>query len=189
MDERPLLILDLDETLIWARESLREAPYDFRACQYYVTRRPFLAEFLAAVFEWFRVAVWTSSGEQYADAVVSELFGRTAPLEFVWNATRCTQRLDEETGVPCWLKDLGRVKRKGFPLERVLVIDDSPEKLRRHYGNRLPVSPFEGNEDDRELADVLPFLDWIRLQENFRKIEKRDWRLGNWTRSRAPSKR
>ena len=64
------------------------------------------------------------------------------------------------------------------------MIDDSPEKLRRQYGNLLRVSPFEGDDDDRELADILPFLDWIRTQEDFRKIEKRNWRVGGWDRSR-----
>lgn len=49
-------------------------------------------------------------------------------------------------------------------------------KVKRKYGNLLRVAPFEGDPDDRELVDVLPYLDWIRGQPDFRRIEKRDWR-------------
>jgi RNA polymerase II subunit A small phosphatase-like protein len=95
---------------------------------------------------------------------------------FVWNVSRCTQRFDPDTAEHYWLKDLKKVKRRGFQMQRVLMIDDSPEKLGRQYGNHLRLIPFEGDPEDRELLDVLPFLDWIRDRDDFRIIEKRDWR-------------
>jgi RNA polymerase II subunit A small phosphatase-like protein len=174
--ERPLLILDLDETLVWATREASEAPHDFRVFGYYVTKRPHLQTFLDRVFSWFDVAVWTSSGEHYASAVVTVIFENPSRLLFVWCASRCTERIDRETGEQYNLKDLKKVKRKGFPLERMLVIDDSPEKIGRQYGNHLRLHPFEGDTKDRELLDVLPFLDWIRTQDDFRRIEKRTWR-------------
>jgi len=176
MPERPLLILDLDETLVWATREASEAPFDFRVFGYYVTKRPHLQTFLENVFLWFDVAVWTSSGEHYASAVVAELFGDPSKLLFVWSSSRCTERIDRDSGEQYNLKDLKKVKRMGFTLTRSLMIDDSPEKLRRQYGNHLRLLPFEGDPDDRELLDVLPFLDWIRTQDDFRRIEKRNWR-------------
>jgi len=176
LDERPLLILDLDETLVWATTKRPVQPCDFRAFSYFVTKRPHLERFLESVFSWFEVAVWTSSGEDYAGVVVREVFGDPARLAFVWSAKRCTQRFDQRTAEYHVLKDLRKVKRLGYSLERVLVIDDSPEKLGRHYGNHLRLRAFEGDPEDRELLDALPFLAWIRTQENFRRIEKRDWR-------------
>ena len=174
--ERPLLILDLDETLLWATADEPDAPYDFHAFGYYVTKRPHLDIFLENAFSWFDVAVWTSSGEDYATAVVAEVFDDPSKLLFVYSSSRCTQRYDSDTAEHYFLKDLKKVKRKGFPLNRILMIDDSPEKLRRQYGNHLCLRPFEGDQGDRELLDVLPFLKWIRTQDDFRKIEKRDWR-------------
>lgn len=179
--ERPLLILDLDETLVWATRDGPDTPHDFEVFGYRVTQRPHLDVFLNHVFSWFEVAVWTSAGEHYAAAVVAQLFPDPSRLRFVWSARRCTERLDRDSGEYYLLKDLKKVKRKGFALHRILVIDDSPEKLGRHYGNHLGLRRFEGDPQDRELLDVLPFLDWIRTQEDFRKIEKRDWR----TRLRA----
>lgn len=176
MLERPLLVLDLDETLIWATRDEPPAPPSFRVHPYHVTKRPHLDEFLDTVLRWFQCAVWTSAGTSYATAVVSEVFRDPSELAFVWDATRCTHRYSRETNEHYWVKDLRKVARKGFPLTRVLMIDDSPEKLERQYGNHLRLRPFEGDVDDRELRDVLPFLDWIRTQDNFRKIEKRNWR-------------
>jgi TFIIF-interacting CTD phosphatase-like protein len=175
---RPLLILDLDETLVWATEEEPRGGCDFRVLQYHVTRRPHLATFLDSVIEWFDVGVWTSSSDGYARAVTAEVFGEVSRLKYMWSASRCTQRFDEKTHAVHSIKDLKKVRRLGYPLERVLMIDDSPEKLSRHYGNHLGLRPFEGDPQDRELLAVLPYLEWIRSQEDMRRIEKRSWR--NW---------
>jgi RNA polymerase II subunit A small phosphatase-like protein len=58
----------------------------------------------------------------------------------------------------------------------VLIIDDSPEKVRQHYGNHLQLTPFEGQASDRDLLDVIPFLEWLKDRDDFRRIEKRGWR-------------
>jgi len=178
----PLLILDLDETLLWATETAPASGFDFRAFQYFVIRRPHLDVFLHEAFSWFEVAVWTSSGEDYARRVVNEIFDDPSTLEFVWTASRCTQRIDDETRKAYALKDLKKVRRRGYALERVLMIDDSPEKLRRQYGNHLRLEPFEGDPNHSELLDVLPFLEWLKDQENFRRVEKQSWR--DWRRPR-----
>lgn len=61
-------------------------------------------------------------------------------------------------------------------MKRVLMIDDTPSKLSRHYGNHLMLAPFEGDTTDRDLLAVLPYLEWLSTQENFRAIDKRGWR-------------
>ncbi len=173
---RPLLILDLDETLVWAADDQRPAVFDFKAFRYFVTNRPHLDVFVDRVFEWFELAVWTSSDGLYASRIVSQVFASGAELQFVWSRSKCTERYDQETREPYYLKDLNKVKRKGFDLRRVLILDDSPEKVHRHYGNHIWVRPFEGQPNDQELFDILPFLDWLKDQPDFRRIEKRNWR-------------
>jgi len=55
--EKKLLILDLDETLIYATaEKLQREP-DLRVGQYFVYKRPFVEPFLDVCFESFEVAV------------------------------------------------------------------------------------------------------------------------------------
>ena len=175
-----LLILDLDETLVYARQALDEHEYSFRTARYYVSVRPHVSEFLESVFDWFCVAVWTSAGEDYGRQVIAEVFPDPEALEFAWFSDRCTRRYDPELREHFWLKDLKKVRRVGFPLGRVLMIDDESRKLKRHYGNHLAIRPFLGDSDDTELLDVLPFLDWIRGKPNFRAVEKRNWR-SHWS--------
>lgn len=174
--DRHLLILDLDETLIYGTEEPLERPHDFQVGPYSVYRRPFLAEFLEQAFEWYEVAVWSSAGTAYVEGVVQHAIPRPERLRFVWSSRRCTQRYHWEERTYYWLKDLKKVKKAGYPLERVLVLDDTPAKLERHYGNLLRLPPFMGEMEDTALRDVLPFLDTLRTVENLRKIEKRFWR-------------
>lgn len=171
-----LLILDLDETLIYGVEQPLARDADLRVGPFRVYLRPHVREFIAGVAKCYRLAVWTSAGESYAGAVVRELFPAPFALQFVWSCERCVRRLDAETREYYYVKDLRKVKRRGFSLERVLVVDDSPEKLERHYGNHVRVRRFEGDEADVELRNLLPYLEGLRDAENFRRIEKRHWR-------------
>lgn len=62
-----LLVLDLDETLIHAREDPLDRAPDHAVGPYVVYRRPHLEAFLEAVFESFaHVGVWTASTLAYA---------------------------------------------------------------------------------------------------------------------------
>jgi TFIIF-interacting CTD phosphatase-like protein len=75
MDYRKkLLILDLDETLIYATEASLPRKADFLVGQYHVYKRPFLDAFLKSCLDWFEVAVWTSSTPLYAIEIVSVIF-------------------------------------------------------------------------------------------------------------------
>jgi RNA polymerase II subunit A small phosphatase-like protein len=74
-----LLILDLDETLVFATEEPlpgRRAA-DFRVGPYHVYKRPHLDTFLAACRSWFEMAVWTSASPLYAAQVVAAIIENT----------------------------------------------------------------------------------------------------------------
>jgi Dullard-like phosphatase family protein len=174
--DRQLLILDIDETLVFATEQALTQPHDFIVGPYFVYKRPHVDAFLTAVAEWFDLAVWTSSTEPYAAQVVHELFPATERLAFLWARSWCTRRYDPEFQEEFWLKDLKKVKRLGRSLQRTIMIDDSPEKLQRQYGNHIYVRPFVGDPADSELQQILPYLQFLRSVENVRQIEKRNWR-------------
>lgn len=171
-----LLILDLDETLIHASEIPLEQAADFEFEKYSVYRRPHLAQFLQFCLQHFQVAVWTSSTADYAAAVVQEIFPPGSHLEFVWARRRCTPRFNPEDYSYTWSKNLSKLKRRGFKLPQVLIVDDSPEKLTRHYGNLIRIKPFEGDRQDDELLRLMPYLLRLKDVPNVRRVEKRWWR-------------
>lgn len=172
----PLLILDLDETLISATGEAPAAGWHFRVFDCFVTRRPHLDEFLARASDWYDLAVWSSGDDAYVAAVVSQILPASTAPRFVWGVSRCVRRRDCESREVVCLKDLKKVRRLGHDLRRILIVDDSPEKISRNYGNHLELPPFAGSPDDRALLDVLPFLAWLRDQPDFRAVEKRTWR-------------
>ncbi len=78
-----LLILDIDETLIFASEGEIDHSSDFLFSNFSVWKRPFLDEFLRHCFERFSVAIWTSSTKNYAQEIVDNILDRGQELEFL----------------------------------------------------------------------------------------------------------
>ncbi len=147
--------------------------------EYSVYRRPGLSAFLDFAVSHFETAVWTSSTKSYAADLVAALFPDPTVLKFVWARERCVHRRDLETGETIWIKDLKKVKRLGYSLDQVLIVDDSPEKVTRNYGNFIWVTPYEGSPADDELAALAIYLTGLAQCENVRSIEKRLWRRGH----------
>ena len=55
-----LLVLDIDETLIFASDRSLSRPADFVG-PYHVYKRPHLDTFLKSCLAWFDVGIWTAS--------------------------------------------------------------------------------------------------------------------------------
>ncbi|GAB5559831.1 MAG: hypothetical protein SynsKO_14780 [Synoicihabitans sp.] len=172
---RLLIILDLDETLVRATGNPTLDPPDFMLGDYRVRRRPMLDSFLCSVSKLGDLAIWSSGNDGYVDAIVSEIVPRDIALRFVWSRSRCTRQFDSEHLEEYWVKDLKKVKRLGFSLERVLIVDDTPEKIERHYGNHIFIEPFYGDLGDRVLPKLAAYLQQFTQIENVRDIEKRGW--------------
>ena len=187
MPEPILLILDLDETLIHATTTLLERPADFQVYHYHVYKRPGLDAFLEQVAAHFRLAVWSSASDDYIRAIVTHILLPAVKLEFVWGRSRCTPflplRLDEEEYVDFYqaggyeyAKRLKKVRRRGYNLRRVLIVDDTPAKVQQHYGNAIYPTPFVGQSTDQELPQLAAYLLALSTADNVRSIEKRYWR-------------
>jgi RNA polymerase II subunit A small phosphatase-like protein len=177
----PLLILDLDETLIHGREvRLARAP-EFEVGPYAVYERPRLRQFLQQVAAAYRLAVWSAGSADYMAAIVERIAPPESEWAFVWARERCTARYHPERMERYWVKDLKKVKRLGYDLGRVLMVDDTPSKLERNFGNAVYVRSFEGDLGDDELPRLATYLlslaDWAKSPgADFRRVEKRGWR-------------
>ncbi|MBU6452726.1 MAG: phosphoprotein phosphatase [Cyanobacteria bacterium REEB67] len=178
--DRPLLILDIDETLIHGREIPLASPGNFMAGDYHIYLRPHVEEFLLTVYGAYDLACWSSASESYLAIIMAELMPHPElqPV-FTWDRRRCTPRLDIANDRFYFLKNLKKVHRRGYDLRRVLILEDEPVKVNRHYGNAVYVNPFFGDLDDSELPKLSRYLLSIQSMPNFRELEKRNWRTSN----------
>ena len=172
-----LLVLDLDETLVYATmAALSDHIEDFRVGPYFVYKRPGLDNFLSFCRDHFLVAVWTASSDDYASGIISSIFPDDYDLEFVWSRERCVRRFNDREYNIDWIKELKKVKKKGYLLDRVIMVDDTPAKLARNYGNLIRVKPFEGDSKDNELQLLEEYLLALKKVKNICNVEKRGWR-------------
>lgn len=181
-----LLILDLDETLIHARPEPLLRPADFRVAHYHVYRRPYLTEFLTFAAAHFDLAIWSSASPDYVTAIVQALFPDPTLLKFVWARDRCTPRTQYDTeGRPSYsqsgflsqeyTKPLYKLRRRGYDLTRILIVDDTPSKVANAYGNAIYIPEYLGHPDD-ELLRLRAYLHTLKNCPNVRVVEKRHWR-------------
>ncbi|MEO9514364.1 MAG: HAD family hydrolase [Paracoccaceae bacterium] len=182
---RNLLVLDVDETLIYGTEMPLDRDSDFRVQEFCIYRRPDLSQFLEACSEWYELGVWSSASDEYVESIVKEIFPKPELLHFVWGASKTTikrtlpddyERFGTHLGDYHFQKRLDKLGRFGWPLDRILIVDDSPEKCATNFGNAIYPARFEGDESDNELRYLASYLNELKNCENYRTIEKRHWR-------------
>lgn len=181
-----LLILDLDECLFHSVYKYEIDPgYDFvknsfpvLGGMYRTMFRPHLDKFLKYAFENFDIAIWTAAGEDYAHEIVDKMGVDKTQLKFFYTEKNCTPKYDYGDGwgmgTMVYKKNISKLKKKGYDMERVLMVDDKPEHI-DSYGNTIKIKHFFGNVDDTELLKLIDYLEKIKDEPNYRSIEKRGW--------------
>ena len=184
--DKILLILDVDETLIYATKQALNRPSDFTVFDYHVYKRPFLTEFLLGLSAHFHLAIWSSASDDYVQKIVDTIKPESVDFHFVWGRSKATLqsllsdedygRYQDEISHYFYVKNLQKIKKQGFSLEKTLILDDTPSKSKNNYGNVIYPDGYEGALDDKELPLLLTYLLTLKDVENVRKIEKRFWR-------------
>lgn len=185
---KPLLILDIDETLIHATDKQLDRAADCKVFDYNVYVRPHLKSFMDRVSESYQMALWSSASDDYVEEVVKKTILSEYSYEFVWGRSRATYRRNRErdeirnysshNAHYHYVKPLKKVRRQGYNLKRTLIVDDSPHKCILNYGNAIYPRAYEGQLEDEELLLLAKYLLSIKDHPNYRKLEKRGWRSG-----------
>ncbi len=173
---KPLIIWDLDETLVHSVKG-HCTDYDFflETPNFTISTklRPHVSFVLKELYTYYDFAVWTASGEHYANHIVSHLFNEY-DLCFVKTSKDCTIRFDPYNNEYYKIKTLKKIKKR-FDLTQVLIVDDVPQTAERNYGNLITISPFTGDLGDNALIDLMKKLIQIKDCPNFRKLRKPSW--------------
>lgn len=171
-----LLILDLDETLIHASEKELDFKADFEFEKYFVYKRPYLDQFLIDISKHFSLGIWSSADDVYVTGIVEIIKPIKVDFEIIWGRSKCSLKRDYDMDNYFYEKRLDKLKKKGFRLEHIIIVDDSPEKSRNNYGNAVYIREFNGSKMDAELNHLFDYLLTLKNIDNIRAIEKRGWR-------------
>lgn len=155
-----LLVLDLDETLIFANRKITDRTPDFvtdlgRA--FY--KRPYLDEFLNYCRHNFELGLWTQSSDGRLEDVAWNLFVGF-DLKFKWGRDHCSK---DEGGYPI-IKDLRKIETElKIPLSKVIVVDDEQEHYTTEGKKNILkfVRPWHGELDDNYLERLPELLDML----------------------------
>lgn len=170
-----LLVLDLDETLIFATREAPHPGFNFKTLGYWVYLRPGLEQFLVEMNQHFQLAIWSSSTQEYLQPMVERIQPAGVPLAFVWGRERCSKVRDFARDDYVYEKRLSKLKPLGYALEKVIIVDNSPEKVAKNYGNAVYIPSFESQENDNYLPRLSRLLISYKEVPDIRKIEKRHW--------------
>lgn len=150
------LVLDLDETLV--HSSFKPIPnpdftidivLDEVVHTVYVRKRPGVDYFMKEVSKKFEIVVFTASLAKYADPLLDVL----DPEGVV------RYRLFREACVfhgGNFVKDLTHL---GRTLESTIIVDNSPFSYMFQPQHSIPILSWFNDDSDRQLLDLLPFLD------------------------------
>jgi len=171
-----LVVLDLDETLIYATKKKLGIEEDLFVSPYYVYKRPHLDAFLTKLAAHYKIAIWSSADDDYVKQIIDKIKPQHLRFEFVWGRSRTTKKRASVTDEYYFIKRLSKIKKNGFSLENALIIDDTAEKSSLNYGNAIQIAEFTGDSTDNELLLLSTYLQTLKDIENVRIIEKRFWR-------------
>ena len=108
--EKPLLILDLDETLIYSvdKKNYLIDGYDLKIDnEYFTKKRPYVDDFVKSMSVHYELAVWTAATEDYAQIIVNELFSKNnIQLEFFSAERDVYLKKNKEVCMNIFLKDI-----------------------------------------------------------------------------------
>ncbi len=153
---KKLLILDIDETLVFVDNKYFFKPYkklepDFAVLSYFGVKRPFLDQFLRDISKKYDLALWTSGNKEYAEEINELIF---KPLKIKLKFIFSNEDLIKGQ------KDLDIVI-DNFPeysKKDVIAIDDNKEYFLNDLDNLITIKKFHGNQNDMELIRVFKLL-------------------------------
>jgi len=152
------IVLDLDETLVHSSfKPVTECDFvipveiEDQVHQVYVSKRPHVDEYMKRCGDLFEVVVFTASLAKYADPVL-DLLDIHKVVDW---------RLFRESCSPfkgSYVKDMCRM---GRDITQIMIVDNSPHSYAFNPESAIPCESWFSDRSDRELLDMIPFLEQL----------------------------
>lgn len=147
------LVIELDETLIHTSYS--------RSSGWRIAKRPGAEAFLAYLFNFYEIVVFSSKLPLYVEPILAQL----DPKGYISHRLYRPETKFEK-GV--FVKDLSVLNRD---LSRVVVIDHDMRNLKYHRENAIEVPKWTGDPSDTALLDLVEFLESL-AKENVSDVRE-----------------
>lgn len=156
--EKALLILDLDETLIHSDLSLKWSTHDYYieledSTIIPINFRPFLFEFLDFCFENFELIIFTASCSDYADPIIDYIEKDKTYFKYRFYREHCINYGN------LFLKDLSIF---GKPLGQIVIVDNNLISFSHYLINGILVSSFTNESEDMDLCSLIEYLKTLK---------------------------
>ena len=172
-ENKKILILDLDETLIHSSFQPLQINnkiikpdihfkifFNFKYHDIFVYKRPFLNKFLKEMNKIFNIYVFTASIKKYAKPLLSILDKHNYIIKKFYRESCC---LSEGK----FIKDL---RLLNLNLNDVIILDNNPISYKFNKKNGIPIKSWHFDKNDNELLKIIPFLNYLSTVDDVRKF-------------------
>lgn len=173
-DKKKLLVLDIDYT-IFDHRSYGETGFDLM--------RPYLHEFLTAVYPYYDIGIWSATGMKWIKAKMEELgvsSNNNYKLFFLLDSGAMITLHTEQYGI-IETKPLAVIwgKYSQFSAKNTIMFDDLRRNFLMNPSSGLKIRPFrnahQNRDKDKELLNLSKYLLKIAELDDFESLDHRKW--------------
>jgi CTD nuclear envelope phosphatase 1 len=184
LKKRKLLILDLDNTLIFTNTNNEEKKEDFQIifdekCYFYGYKRPYLDKFIDYIIQYFDIAVWSAGNEYYVNSIIDSIFGdRKYLLQFVYYKTHCHK--SEHNGNEIFVKYINKsdssllsgsaINIQTHSLDNIIILDDNYHAISKNLDNAIRIKSWHGDKNDDKLLECIDILNKLKFVNDVRVV-------------------
>ncbi|KAL7271547.1 mitochondrial inner membrane protein required for protein import [Rhizina undulata] len=117
-----------------------------------IAKRPGLDYFLAYLFQYYEIVVFTSNHEAMAAPIIQKM--DQYPGYIMYPLFRSHTRYKDGK----YIKDLNYLNRD---LSKVIMLETNPDAWSANPDNVIKMKPWTGDPNDKELIKLIPFLEYI----------------------------
>ena len=171
-NEKKLLILDLDETLVHTSfqpifinniiiepDITLKILFDNKYYNLYVLIRPYVYEFLREMSKIFIIYIFTASIKEYANPLLNELDKNNVITKRLYREN-CTLTKEGK-----YVKNLNNFKCN---LKDIILLDNNPISYSFNKNNGIPIKTWHNDKNDKELLKMINFLKFLSTVNDVR---------------------
>lgn len=163
------VIFDLDETLVHCSDKEGGIKINFKIennkkINAYLFVRPFLSDMLEMLSKEFELILFTASLKTYADEVLRHIDPDNKYFKYKYYRESCIKIKGD-----IYVKDLRIIDRD---IADMVLVDNASYSFGFQLKNGIPIIPFYNSNEDSELLNLVPFIEYLKEVKDIPKYLK-----------------